>query len=300
MGYKFGYVGLIGRANAGKSTLINALVGQKVAIISPKPQTTRNNILGILTENNYQIAFIDTPGIHTSKNVLDKYMMKNVRSALGGADVVVYLIDGTKSLDENEKEYVKKLIQDGLSIIIAVTKIDLAGKNKVFALLAGLNDIAGVLDIVPISSLQNKNIDILKSAILKQLPESKEKNFGFNEDEFTDKSLIFMICETIRETALNLYSDEIPHGLAIEVIKFEEKEHITNIDVDIICERDTHKSIILGAKGSKIKKLGENARHKIEELLDCKIMLKLFVKVEPNWRNNPNNLTDFGYNSKFE
>ena len=151
MGYKFGYVGLIGRANAGKSTLINALIKQKVAIISSKPQTTRNNIMGIVTEKNYQIAFIDTPGIHLSKNALDKYMMKNVRSALGGADIVVYLIDGNKPLEQEEKKYIQKLINDKISVILAVTKIDVAGKNKTFEKLAQLSDINGVLDIIPIS-----------------------------------------------------------------------------------------------------------------------------------------------------
>ena len=300
MEYKFGYIGIVGRANAGKSTLINSLVGEKVAIISPKPQTTRNNILGIVTRDNYQLALIDTPGIHTSKNALDKYMMKNVRSALGGADVVVYLIDGTKKLDADEKKYITKLVDDGQNVIVAITKIDVAGKNKTFEMLAGLSDISGISEIVPISSLQNKNIDVLIEAILKLLPASDVKNFVYDEDEYTDKSVRFMVCEIIRETALNIYNQEIPHGIAIEIVKFEEKETITNIDVDIICERETHKSIIIGAKGSKIKELGEKSRRQIETLLGNKVMLKLFVKVENDWRNKPNNLNEFGYNAKFD
>ncbi|MBO7527291.1 MAG: GTPase Era [Clostridia bacterium] len=300
MKYKFGYIGLIGRANAGKSTLINAIISQKVAITSPKPQTTRNNILGILTTPSCQLAFIDTPGIHTTKNALDKYMMKNVRSALGGADVIVYLKDCAKSLEQDEIKYIKKLIEDEQKVIVALTKIDLTQKSRVFEMLAVLSEINGICDIVPISSVNMINIDELLTAILNLLPSSDVKNFQFNEDEYTDKSIKFLVSEIIRESALYIYKEEVPHGIAIDITKFDEQKDITFIDVDIICERETHKSIIIGKSGVKIKKLGENARRKIEDLLGCKIMLKLFVKVEADWRNKPNNLNDFGYNSNFD
>lgn len=298
MTYKSGYVSLVGKANAGKSTLINALIGEKVAIVSPKPQTTRNNIMGILTKDNYQLVFVDTPGIHTSKNALDKYMMKNVRSAIGGSDIVVYLIDGSKKLYDDELKYIENLVSKENPVIVAITKVDILKYEKVYPMLARLSEIKGIKEIIPLSSLQKRNLDVLENAILKLLPESETKNFLFNEDEYTDKSIRFLVAEIIREKALYLYDEEIPHGLAIEVVKFDEQESIANIDIDIICERDSHKAIIIGKKGYKLKELGEQARKAIEELLQKKVMLKLFVKTKKNWRNNQNELNDFGYNEK--
>ena len=296
MKYKSGYVSLVGKANAGKSTLINAIIGEKVAIVSPKPQTTRNNILGIYTEENTQIVFVDTPGIHTSKNELDRYMAKNVRSAIGGSDIIVYLFDGSIKLLDDEIKYIKGLIDKGASVIVAVTKIDILNYEKVYPILAKLSSIKGVKEIIPLSSLKKRNIDVLLNAILKLLPESDTKNFMYTEDEYTNKSVKFMVAEIVREKALYLYDKEIPHGIALDVIKFEEGQNITNIDIDIICERETHKSIIIGSRGEKIKKLGELSRQDIENLLGTKVMLKLFVKIEKNWRDKPNNLTEFGYN----
>ena len=300
MKYKSGYVSLVGKANAGKSTLINALIGEKVAIVSPKPQTTRNNILGILTKQNYQIVFVDTPGIHTSKNALDRYMAKNVRSAIGGSDIVVYLLDGSKKLLDDEIKYISNLCEKDCSVIIAITKIDILNYEKVYPMLSALSAIVGVKEIIPISSFQKRNLDVLEDAILKLLPESEEKNFIYEEDEYTDKSLKFLVAEIVREKALYLYDKEIPHGIALDVVKYEESANTTHIDIDIICERDTHKSIIIGNKGLKIKKLGELSRKDMENLLSRKVMLKLFVKVEANWRDRPNNLTEFGYNDKLD
>lgn len=300
MTYKSGYVSLVGKANAGKSTLINALIGEKVAIVSPKPQTTRNNIMGILTKDNYQLVFVDTPGIHTSKNALDKYMMKNVRSAIGGSDIVVYLIDGSKKLYDDELKYIENLVSKENPVIVAITKVDILKYEKVYPMLARLSEIKDIKEIIPLSSLQKRNLDVLENAILKLLPESETKNFLFNEDEYTDKSVRFLVAEIIREKALYLYDEEIPHGLAIEVVKFDEQESIANIDIDIICERDSHKAIIIGKKGYKLKELGEQARKAIEELLQKKVMLKLFVKTKKNWRNNQNELNDFGYNEKYD
>lgn len=296
MGYKSGYVSLVGKANAGKSTLINALIGEKVAIVSPKPQTTRNNIMGILTRENSQLVFVDTPGIHTSKNALDKYMMKNVRSAIGGSDIVVYLIDGSKKLNNDELDYVKHLTEKENPIIVAVTKIDVTNYEKVYPMLARLSEIKGIKEIIPLSSLKKRNLDVLESAILKLLPESEQKNFLFAEDEYTDKSLRFLVAEIVREKALYLYDEEIPHGIAIEVIRFEEKPKLAEIDVDITCERDSHKSILIGKHGYKLRELGEQARRDMENLLNKKVMLKLFVKTKKNWRNRPNEISNVGYN----
>ncbi|MBE7075174.1 MAG: GTPase Era [Clostridiales bacterium] len=300
MGYKSGYVSLVGRANAGKSTLINALIGEKVAIVSPKPQTTRNNIIGILTKQNYQFVFVDTPGIHISKNALDKYMMKNVRSAIGGSDIIVYLIDGSKKLTNEELEYIQNLVEKDNPVIVAITKVDILNYEKVYPMLAKLGQIKGIKEIIPLSSLQKRNLDVLEKAILKLLPESETKNFLYAEDEFTDKSVRFLVAEIVREQALYLYDEEIPHGLAIQVVKFDEQEHIVNVDIDIVCERDSHKAILIGKQGHKLRELGQRARQGMQELLNQKVMLKLFVKTKKNWRDSQNYLNDFGYNDKLE
>lgn len=299
MEYKCGYVGVLGRPNAGKSTLVNCLVGAKVAITSPKPQTTRNNILGIVTTQNYQLILIDTPGIHKSKNALDKYMMKNVRSALSGSNVNLYLLDSTKKISEQELEYIKNLKQkNDVPLIVVLSKMDLIKQLDVLPIIDKLSQIKEIDEIVPISSTKNKNTIELVDCILKYLEPSLEKNFEFEEDYYTDKSLKFIVSEIIREKALYNLQEEIPHGISVNIINFEEKKNIIIIDADIICEKDSHKSIIIGKRGSMLKQIGEKARQEIEKVADSKVLLKLFVKTKKNWRENQNFLSEFGYKNE--
>lgn len=283
--YKTGYVGIIGKTNAGKSTLVNALVGEKVSIVTPKTQTTRQNVTGILTRENYQLVFVDTPGIHKSQNNLDRFMMKNVRSAIGSVDILLYVVDCTKKTDKHEFENIKKYAQtDGLDTILVISKIDLISKTDLLRCLAGFSEIYGIKAVVPLSAKQGINTKALIDEILKLLPENADKNFVYDEDLYTDSSVRFMSAEIVREKALLKLNEELPHGLAIEITRFDESGEIAYIDMDLICEKENHKSIILGKKGEKLKEIGSLARQDIEKLLAKKIMLKIFVKVDKNWR----------------
>ena len=291
--FKFGYVGVVGNTNAGKSTLVNALVGEKVSIVSPKKQTTRNNIMGILTKDNYQLVFVDTPGLHRSKNKLDRYMMKNVRNVVAGVDVILYVVDGTR-FKEEENDYIKKLT-DTAPTIVGISKVDAGSYEKIYPIMSSLGKNKYIKAIIPFSSYKNRNLDEVIKEILKILPEQDTKNFEFDEDMYTDKSVRFMAAEIIREKALLLLNEELPHGLAINVTKFDEQENIAYIDVDIICERESHKSIVIGKHGSKIKEIATRARADIEEMLGKKVMLECFVKVRKNWRDVESEIEDLGY-----
>lgn len=289
---KSGYVSIIGRTNAGKSTLLNKLIGQKVSIVSPKKQTTRENILGILTNDNYQIIFVDTPGIHKSKNALDKAMNKDVRTASEGVDAILYLIDITKKIDDDEIRYIQNLIDKNCEIdkktgkkqlltpiFVVLSKIDATSMEKSYGEVQKLNQLE-LVEILPISTFKNINLDLLINKILDILPEVEY--FNFEEDEITDKSLNFLISEIIREKTLYLLDEEIPHGIAVVITNFDEEN--SEISADIICERESHKRIIVGHNGDMIKKIGINARKEIEYLISKKVNLKLFVRVEKDWR----------------
>lgn len=277
--FKAGFVAVVGLPNAGKSSLVNALVGQKVAIISSKPQTTRDNILGIINGDDYQIVLVDTPGVHHSKNALDKAMMKNVRSAVNGVDLILYLIDGTTLPSEEERQYIEHLT---LPTKVIKTKIDL--KN--------LKNFNCDLEV---SSRTGENIDKLKQLILEYMPSYNEEHYIYDKDYYTDKSVKFLIAEEIREKALNILHQEVPHGIAVEIIRFYEEESIVHIDADIICENDRHKGMIIGKGGQVLKKIGMEARLFAEQLLDKKVMLKIFVRVEKDWRNKPDKIKSLGY-----
>ena len=291
--FKFGYIGVVGNTNAGKSTLVNALVGEKVSIVSPKKQTTRDNIMGILTKDNYQLVFVDTPGIHRSKNKLDKFMMKNVRTVVAGVDVILYIVDGTR-FKEEEKEYIKKLT-DTAPTIVGISKVDAGSYEKIYPIISSLAENKDIKAIIPFSSYKNRNLDEVIKEILKILPEQDTKNFEFDEDMYTDKSVRFMTAEIIREKALLLLNEELPHGLAINVTRFDENGKTAFIDVDIICEKESHKSIVIGRHGSKIKEIASRARPEIEEMLGKKVMLECFVKVKKNWRDIEHEIEEFGY-----
>ena len=226
--FRAGYVAIVGRPNAGKSSLVNSLVGEKVAIISSKPQTTRDNILGIVSTNDYQIVFVDTPGVHHSKNLLDRQMMKNVRSAVAGVDLILYLLDGTKSPDEEEIDYIEHLPSPKC---IVRTKTDLKGQKEF-----GCD--------IEVSSVTGENLDLLTEKILEFLPEYNEKHYLYDPDYYTDKSVKFIVGEEIREKALNILHQEVPHGIAVEIIRFNESEDIVAIDADIICEQERHKGMV--------------------------------------------------------
>lgn len=277
--FKAGFVALVGKPNAGKSSLVNALVGEKVAIISAKPQTTRDNILGIVNGDNFQIVLVDTPGVHHSKNSLDKVMMKNVRSAVSGVDLILYLIDGTKTPDQEEIDYINHL---QIETIVVRTKIDLKGQKEFDS-------------DFEVSAVTGKNIFELKELILSKLPSYEEEHYIYDPDYYTDKSVKFLIAEEIREKALNLLHQEIPHGIAVEIIRFNETENIVGIDADIVCEQERHKGMIIGKGGTVLKKIGSEARAHAEQLLGKKVVLKLFVKVETDWRNKPQKIKNLGY-----
>lgn len=277
--FKAGYVALVGRPNAGKSSLVNALVGQKVAIISSKPQTTRENILGVVTKEDFQIVFVDTPGIHHTKTALSKAMLKSVRSAVSGVDLILYLIDGTTNPDNEEIEYIQHL---GENKLVVRTKIDLHNQKP--------------FDCdIEISSQTGENLDKLIDLINSKLPTYKEKTFIFDPEYYTDKSVKFLIAEEIREKALNLLNQEVPHGIAVEIIRFQENDDIVFIDADIICEQERHKGMVIGKGGEVLKKIGSQTRAFAEQLMDKKIMLKLFVKVEKDWRDKPEKVKNLGY-----
>lgn len=277
--YSFGYVAVIGKTNAGKSSLVNSLVGEKVAIVTKRPQTTRDNILGILNGKNYQVVLVDTPGVHHTKNKLDKKMMKSVRSAISGVDLILYLVDGSKDFEDEEIQYFEHLPEPKL---LVKTKID--KKN--------IKDFKADFEI---SSFSGIGLDNLKNYIISQMPKSKVKNFVFEKDYYTDKSVKFLVAEEIRENALNLLNDEIPHGIAVVIDKFDEKENIVIIDATIIVEQERHKGIVIGKGGNILKKIGQESRKYAEELLGNKVLLKLFVKVDRDWRNKDKSLKDFGY-----
>ena len=292
---KCGFVGIVGRPNSGKSTLVNALVNEKVSIVSPKAQTTRNNILGIMNDKAYQIVLIDTPGVSKINNRLDEYMQKNVSGAITDVDVLLITIDSSKDVNDGV-EFAQRYINHGIHTIILLTKIDLISKEQLFKKLTLFNNIEADA-IIPISSVKRLNLDELVKEILKYLPEVADNMRYFDQDIYTDKSLRFIASEIIREKSLYYLDKEIPHGIAVEITKFVEEGNLVTIDANIICEKDSHKAIIIGKGGKMLKKIGHEARVSIQKVVQNKVVLNLWVKVKENWRDRESFLTEIGYNN---
>ena len=292
---KSGFVAILGQPNVGKSTLLNSLLKEKVSIVSPKPQTTRNKILGIYNDEDCQIVFIDTPGIHNSQNKLDEYMNKSILVAKSDVDVVLYVIDGSKSITKNTIEILNKYTKNIQNIILVVNKIDKTNYEKLYPELAKCNQLENIKDVVPVSASKSKNLEELLKVIKSYL---KDNIKYFDQDIYTDQSIKTLVSELIREKALWLLQDELPHGIAVEITKFDEEKPIIEIDADIILEKSIHKPIVIGKNGSMLKNIGIKARNDIEKLLQKQVMLKLFVKIREDWRNSASTIKELGYNSK--
>jgi GTP-binding protein Era len=291
--FKSGFVTIIGKPNVGKSTLLNAILKQKVSIVSPKPQTTRNNITGILNDETYQVVFLDTPGMLKPKNKLDEYMLKSIQKGLEGIDVIIYMLDATKPFYEDELAQIELYAKTNTKLILAVNKIDESNFEKLYPKLDVLNKLENITDIVPISAIKGKNVEVLIESVLKQLEEGVAY---YPTDLHTDQSERFLVSEIIREKALWHLQQEIPHGIAVEIEQFTQKQKIIEISAVIVCEKDSHKNIIIGKKGLMLKTIGTSARQSIERLLNSKVHLQLFVKVKSGWRDKKNQINAFGYN----
>lgn len=293
---KAGFVSLIGKPNAGKSTLTNTLVGEKVSIVSWKPQTTRNKILGIMNGEDYQIVIVDTPGVHKAKNALSKYMMKSVEKGQEGSEVIVYVSAMDKKPDDTDREYIAKYAGKKTPLIIVLNKCDEVEREAIIERINEFKDIQGVDSIIPVSALTGKNVDMLTQRLLELLPEGERY---FDEDMYTDKSVRFMVSEIVREKALRNLDKEIPYGIGVAVNKFEYREDgIIEIDADIVCEKQSHKAMVIGKGGAMIKKISTQSRQDIEKLVDTQVFLNLYVRVKEDWRESDFLLNQLGYNIK--
>jgi GTPase len=292
-----GFVAIIGRPNAGKSTLLNYLVGQKVAIVTSKPQTTRNRIQGIVTRSEGQIVFIDTPGLHDAASALNRQMMREVSAAMEEIDVLLMVIDATRTMPHADQMLLDRAKRFESKTILALNKIDKLPKPKLLPLLEAFAKAFPFAALVPISALTGSGCEQLVEEIFKQLPENE--NF-FPEDQVTDQPERFLAAEIVREKAIQLTYHEVPHALAVFVDKFEETPKILRIEMTMHVERDSQKKILIGRKGEMLKKIGTEARKDLEKLLDTKIYLGLFVKVVEGWRDNPNKVRELDWHVQLE
>ena len=295
--FKSGFVTLIGRPNVGKSTLMNKLIGQKIAITSNKPQTTRNRIQTVYTCEEGQIVFVDTPGIHKAKNKLGEYMVNVAEQTLKEVDVVLWLVEPTDFIGAGERHIAEQLENVKTPVILVINKVDTVKKEEILLFIDNYRKIYDFAEIVPVSALKGTNTDDLINTIFKYLSEGPMFD---DEDTVTDQPMRQIVAELIREKALKCLSDEIPHGIAVYIDQMKERKNgqIVDIDATIVCERDSHKGIIIGKQGAMLKKIGSAARYEIERMMDMQANLKLWVKVRKEWRDSDMQLKNFGYDPK--
>ncbi len=293
--FKSGFAALIGRPNVGKSTLMNTLIGQKIAITSNKPQTTRNRIQTVYTSKEGQIVFLDTPGIHKAKSKLGDYMVNVAKRSVSEVDVVLWLVEPTDYIGAGEQHIIEQLKKADAPIILVINKIDTVKKEKILLCIDTYRKQLDFAEIVPVSALKSDGMEELIACIMKYLPYGEP---FYDEDTVTDQPVRQIVAELIREKALKCLEDEIPHGVAVTIERMNYRKRIVDIEATIICERDSHKGIIIGKQGSMLKKIGTMARVDIEELVESQVNLKLWVKVKKDWRDSDYLLKNFGYNPK--
>ncbi len=294
---KSGFVSLIGRPNVGKSTLMNRLVGQKIAITSNKPQTTRNKIQTVYTDGRGQIVFLDTPGIHKAKNKLGEYMVTVAEHTLNEADVILWLVEPTTFIGAGERHIAEQLKKTDTPVILIINKVDTVKKEEILLFIDTYRKIYDFSEIIPVSALKGINTEDVTETIFKYLPYGP---MFYDEDTVTDQPMRQIAAELIREKALRCLEEEIPHGIAVYIDTMKERPAGNMIDIEatLVCEKDSHKGIIIGKQGQMLKKIGTQARREIENMMETKINLKLWVKVRKEWRDNDTQLRNFGYNAK--
>lgn len=291
--FKSGFVTIIGRPNVGKSTLLNTIMGEKLSIVSCKPQTTRNNIQTILTEEDFQVVFVDTPGIHKPKHKLGEYMVKIAQDSIKEVDLILFLTNPEKEVGKGDLYILEQLKDCNVPVFLVLNKIDENPAEKVAETLKNYSDVFDFKEIIPISALNGKNVDKLKKLMVEYIPEGPKY---YPEDMITDQQERFIVAETIREKALRLLSQEVPHGIAVDVMTMKKDEKGTyHIEATILCEKDSHKGIIIGKNGAMLKKISTYARQDIEKFLGSKVYLELWVKVKKEWRDSMNILKELGY-----
>ena len=294
--FKSGFVTIIGRPNVGKSTLMNHLIGQKIAITSNKPQTTRNRIQTVYTDmERGQIVFLDTPGIHQAKNKLGEYMVNVAEHTLSEVDVILWLVEPSTFIGAGEQHIIKQLKKTKTPVILIINKVDTVEREKILEYIDAYRKVFDFAEIVPASALREQNLDTVVDVIFKYLPYGP---MFYDQETVTDQPERAIVAEIIREKALHALDDEIPHGIAVYIDRMKERrgQNIIDIDATIVCERDSHKGIIIGKGGSMLKKIGSNARYEMERLLDTQVNLKLWVKVRKDWRDSELMMKNFGYN----
>ena len=294
---KSGFAALVGRPNVGKSTLMNRLIGQKIAITSNKPQTTRNRIQTVYTDERGQIVFLDTPGIHKAKNKLGEYMVRAAERTLSEVDVILWLVEPTDYIGAGEQHIAGQLARTKTPVILVINKVDTVKKEEILHFIDTYRKLLNFAEIVPVSALKGTNTDTLLGVIFQYLPCGPK---FYDEDTVTDQPERQIVAELIREKALRCLDEEVPHGIAVVIDRMKERgsQGLVDIDATIMCERDSHKGIIIGKQGSMLKKIGSAARYEIERLLGCQVNLKLWVKVKKDWRDSDFLIKNFGYDKK--